>query len=103
MRIDYSHPFSIDDARTRLEALGDYLNNRHGIKIGWDDPNTASFNGKYLVVHIEGEMKLGEGMVKLRGKDPGMLWRKKAKKYLERKLSEYLDPAIPIDDLPRNK
>lgn len=103
MRIDYPHPFSVDDARTRLEALGDYLNNRHGIKIGWSDPNTASFDGKYLVVRIEGEMQLAEGIVKLRGKDPGMLWRKKAKGYLEKKLREYLDPETSIDDLPRTK
>ena len=53
---------------------------------GWDDPNNASFRGKYLVVTIEGRMELHDSIVKLRGKDPGMLWRKKATNYLRGKL-----------------
>ena len=103
MRIDYTHPLSRDDVRARLRALSEYLLNRHGIEIQWADEDNAYFKGKYMVVKIEGELTIEDGVVKLRGKDPGMLWRKKAKGYLEGKLCTYLDPNTPIEELPRNK
>lgn len=102
MNIDHKHGLSNEDARARLGALGDYLRNRHGINITWKDDTSASFNGKYLVVKIEGELFMEHGLVKLRGKDPGMLWRKKATSYLKGKLESYLDPNTPIDTLARS-
>jgi hypothetical protein len=36
------------------------------------------FNGKYLVVKIEGELSLGEGHARFKGEDPGFLWRNRA-------------------------
>jgi hypothetical protein len=100
MNFDFPHGFSRQDARARLEALGDYLNNRHGIKVTWRG-DTASFSGKYLVVSISGEMTLDERAVKVTGKDPGMLWRKKAVDYLRGKLETYLDPQTPLERLAR--
>jgi hypothetical protein len=35
------------------------------------------------------------------GKDPGMLWRMPAKKYVSSKLEKYLDPKEAKDALPR--
>jgi hypothetical protein len=104
MRIDYTtESLTREDVRARLRALSDYLLNRHGIKIQWANEDSASFKGKYMVVKIEGELSIEDGMVKLRGKDPGLLWRKKAKNYLQGKLCTYLDPNTPVEDLPRNK
>lgn len=104
MKIDHpTESLTREDVRARLRALSDYLFNRHGIKIQWDGEDKASFKGKYLVVKIEGELVIEEGVVKLKGKDPGMLWRKKAKGYLEGKLCTYLDPDTPVEDLPRDK
>jgi hypothetical protein len=102
MVFDYKHDFSMEDARARLQALGEYLYNRHGIAVTWNG-DKASFRGKYMVVSIEGEMALEPGVVKVHGKDPGMLWRAKAKSYLQEKLATYLDPSTPIDALPRSK
>jgi hypothetical protein len=102
MRIDYPLQLPKEDARARLHVLGEYLHNRHGLRIRWSG-DTATFEGKYLVVRIEGELALGDDMVTFRGKDPGALWRKKATGYLQGKLETYLDPATPIDELPRNK
>ena len=34
MIIDYNHSFSPDDARERLQVLGNYLSNRHGNRWG---------------------------------------------------------------------
>ncbi len=101
MEIDYRHALAEDDARARLQALGEYLTNRHGIKVTWLDASRAKFSGKYLVVKIEGELSMGPGIAKFRGEDPGFLWRRKAADYIEGKLAKYLDPKVTLADLPR--
>ena len=101
MEIDFKHDLSADDARARLQALGQYLQTRHGIRVSWADPSTAKFSGRYLVVKIEGELTMEGTMVRFRGEDPGFLWRKKATDYIHGKLSKYLDPRTPLDALPR--
>ena len=101
MEIDYRHDLPEADAKARLEALGEYLTNRHGIAVTWPAADRASFNGKYMVVKIEGEMTMTPGVVKFRGKDPGFLWRKRATEYIEGKLKAYLDPKTPLANLPR--
>ena len=100
MHIDFKHELSDDAARARLEALADYLHNRHGIRVAWVD-GRAKFAGKYMVVKIEGELSLAAGMIHFRGQDPGILWRRRALRYLEAKLKRYLDPAVGLDELPR--
>ena len=102
MEIDYRHSLPDDDARARLQALGEYLTNRHGIKVSWLDANRAKFSGKYLVVKIEGELSMTPGIARFRGEDPGFLWRRKASDYIEGKLAKYLDPKIPIAELPKS-
>ena len=100
MRVEVPHNMPLADAKLRMEALGDYLQNRHGIKVVWNG-NSASANGRYLVVGIEGTMTVSEKMVDFEGKDPGFLWRGKAKDYLAGKLKSYLDTATPVEQLPR--
>lgn len=99
MKFDYPHALVKEEARSRLQRLGEYLTNRHGIQVNWTG-DRGIFRGKYLVVNIEGELMLGEGVVHVSGKDPGFLWRKRAVDYLKRKLEAYLDPARPLQDLP---
>jgi len=102
MEIDYEHRLPLADARARLEVLGEYLHNRHGIRVSWaDEGNKAHFHGRYLVVKIDGEMQLEASCVRFRGHDPGFLWRKKATDYIRGKLQKYLDPAAPLASLPR--
>ncbi len=100
MEIDFQYSLSDDDARSRLELLGQYLANRHGIKVTWVDPLRARFNGKYLVVKIDGELTVGNGRAQFRGEDPGFLWRNRAKDYIHGKLAKYLDPKVTSGDLP---
>ena len=102
MEINYQHALPIGDARARLEVLGEYLHNRHGIKVTWNG-DKARFAGKYLVVKIDGEMSVGPDKVLFVGEDPGFLWRKKASEYIEGKLKAYLDPKITLSQLPRDK
>lgn len=103
MQFEYRYEVPRSDARVRLEVLGEYLNNRHGIKVSWVEDTKARFTGKYLVVSIDGELTLGDGIINFNGKDPGLLWRKRAITYLKEKLTTYLDPNTPVERLPRDK
>ena len=103
MAFELSSPHRLDmsDARARLRALGDYLGNKYGLAITWTGDDEASISGSYLVVTISGTLRLTPTAVTFSGKDPGMLWRGKAKDYLTGKLQKYLNPATPVDTLPR--
>lgn len=101
MKFEYPYEVSREEARVRLEALGEYLTNRHGITAIWDSSDKGRFSGKYMLVTIEGELTIEDGKVTFSGKDPGMLLRKRAKQYLQDKLSTYLNPNTPVDQLPR--
>ena len=99
--IDHAHSLPVDDARARIRALGEYLTNKHGIAVTWVGDDQAKIAGKYLVVFIEGSVSIEPSRVRFEGKDPGMLWRGKAKDYLAAKLQKYLNPATQLADLPR--
>ena len=100
MEIDYPYALSEADAKARLEILGQYLANKHGIKVSWLAPTRAKFSGKYLVVKIDGELTLDGGHARFKGEDPGFLWRSRAKDYIQGKLEKYLDPKATPADLP---
>lgn len=102
MVIERDHSFSDDDARERMKALGDYFANKHGMTVSWSGPDKATITGRYMVVTVEGSVILAPGKVRFEGKDPGMLWRGKAKDYLGAKLDKYLNPSTPPADLPRS-
>jgi hypothetical protein len=95
------HGLDLTDARARLHALGDYLSNKYGLSVTWNGEDDAGVSGSYLVVSISGSLHLTPQAVSFTGKDPGMLWRGKARDYLSRKLEKYLDPATSADALPR--
>ena len=95
------HNLELSDARARLRALADYLSNKYGLTVAWTGEDEARVSGSYMVVTISGSLRLAPSSVTFSGKDPGMLWRGKAKEYLIRKLQKYLDPAISVGDLPR--
>lgn len=93
MEIEQNHNFGIDEARKRVQALGDYLAKKHGMTVEWLDADRARIRGKYAVVSIDAEARIEAGRVSVSGKDPGLLWRVPAKKYITTKLASYLDPA----------
>ena len=101
MEIDYPYSLPDSDAKSRLEILGEYLSNRHGIKVTWVEPNRARFSGKYLAVNINGELTMGNGRAQFKGEDPGFLWRSRAKDYIQGKLAKYLDPKTEPAQLPK--
>lgn len=95
------HRLDLGDARARLHALGDYLSNKYGLSVTWTGDDDATVTGTYLVVSISGGLHLTPEAVSFTGKDPGMLWRGKARDYLSGKLEKYLNPATSVDALPR--
>lgn len=100
MEIDYPYSLSDTDARSRLEILGKYLHNKHGIAVTWVEPTRAKFSGKYLVVKIDGELTVANGRARFKGEDPGFLWRSRAKDYIQSKLEKFLDPKLDASQLP---
>jgi hypothetical protein len=100
MEIDYPYSLSDTDARSRLEILGKYLHNKHGISVTWVEPTRAKFTGKYLVVKIDGELTVQNGRARFKGEDPGFLWRSRAKDYIQSKLEKFLDPKLDASQLP---
>jgi hypothetical protein len=103
MAFDLSCPHGLElpDARARLHALGDYFGNKYGLTVTWTGEDEATLSGSYLVVTISGSLKLSPTSVSFAGKDPGMLWRGKAKDYLQGKLTKYLNPSTAPGALPR--
>jgi len=100
MEIDYQYALSDQEAKARLDVLGSYLQNKHGIKVTWLDDNRAKFSGRYLMVKIEGELAVGNSRAVFKGEDPGFLLRSRAKDYIHGKLADYLNPKTALADLP---
>lgn len=99
--LSFPHRLDLTDARDRLHALGDYFANKYGLTVTWTGEDEARIEGSYLVVSISGSLRLAPTAVTFSGKDPGMLWRGKAKDYLLGKLEKYLNPSTPLSALPR--
>jgi hypothetical protein len=100
MEIDFPYVLSDQDARTRLDLLGQYLTTKHGIQVTWIEAAKARFSGKYMMVKIEGELSLANGLAQFKGEDPGFLLRGRAKDYIQGKLAMYLDPKTQPAELP---
>jgi hypothetical protein len=101
VQIEHSHSLPHDEAKARARALAEYLSTRHGMQIDWKSDDAFSMRGKYMIVSIDVNVKVDADRVHVTGKDPGMLWRGKAKSYIEHKLSRYMDPSQPLEALPR--
>ena len=101
MELSHNHRFDDEEARERIRALGDYMQNKHGMQVTWISNDAVHLAGKYTVIHIDVHVTLAPGMVMAKGKDPGMMLRSTAKKYVGNKLQSYLDPNVPLDQLPR--
>lgn len=99
--LSFPHRLDLADARDRLHALGDYFANKYGLTVTWTGEDEARISGSYLVVSISGSLTLTPTTVSFSGKDPGMLWRGKAKDYLLGKLEKYLNPTTALSSLPR--
>jgi hypothetical protein len=98
MKLDQPHSFSLEEAVARLRALTDYWEKKYGVRTEWQG-DTAHIKGKVKGVSFDGtfgvkptllaaEVKVGFLAEKLGGKD-----------YVQRKLTEYLDPKNSLEAL----
>ena len=92
----------IEDAQKRVEALLSYWNRNYGVTSAWTGVS-ATMKGKAVGVTIDGKLTVEAGKIAGEASDPGMLLRGQAKKYLERKFSEYLDPTKSLEQLIKNE
>jgi len=101
LQISVSHSLPLDDALARVHALGEYFQNRHGMRMQWESERVGHLSGRYMLISIDGRFSVDGSGVHLDGHDPGMLLRAKASDYLRRKIESYLDPSLSLAELPR--
>ena len=95
-----NHTLANDEAKRRVEVLLDYWKRKYGITSSWNG-DAATLSGKAMGVSVDGSLQLLNGKVDGQAKDPGMLLRGQAQKYLTRKFAEYLDASKTIEQLKK--
>lgn len=98
IKLDFPHTLSAEEARKRVEALLAYWARKYGIRATWAGEK-ATMAGKAMGFAFDGWLQVNPSVVGGEASDPGMLLRGQAKKYLERKLGEYLDPKRALADI----
>lgn len=97
MKLEQAHPFTRDEATARMKALTDYWDRKHGIHSEWQG-STARIKGRVKVVSFEGSFTLDDHrlIADLKVSFGGEMI---GRPYVERKLAEYLDPAVTLESL----
>jgi hypothetical protein len=91
MKLEVPHALAKDEARKRIEALLRYWTEKYAIQTSWNG-DTASLSGKFIGMTLHAQLVVEDTKVGGEASDPGLLFREKARKYLTRKFSDYLDP-----------
>jgi len=89
LKVEQNHSLSIEEARQRIGNFAELLG-KHGLTVTWTGENEATVKGKYIIVEIDAVVKVSEKAVVIEGKDPGFLWRNKAKEFLSTQMAAYL-------------
>lgn len=99
IKFEVSHRLSKDEAVSRAKKLLDHWGKKYGVATEWHG-DTAKLAGKVMGISLDGShMTITEKGVEGEATDPGMLFRSKAKKYLEEKFAAALDPNKKPEDL----
>ncbi len=98
MKEDFYHPLRREDARARLQALGDYWGAHYNVQTEWSGYR-AEIHGKVLGIRFNGVVSIEEDHV--RGELLSGFWgaRLGGRGYLLRKLRVYLDPSRSLEEL----
>ncbi len=102
LKFEVPNSLPLEEARKRVEALLAYWKRKYGVTSAWTGVS-ATMKGKAVGVTIDGKLEVEPKRIAGEANDPGMLLRGQAKKYLERKFAEYLDPNRSLDQLIKNE
>ncbi len=102
IQFDVPNKLPVEEAKKRVEALLAYWNRKYGVTSAWSGVS-ATMKGKAVGVTIDGKLTVEASRIAGEANDPGMLLRGQAKKYLERKFSEYLDSTRSLEQLIKNE
>jgi len=92
---DRHYDCSDEEALTRLRSLANYWEKKFGVVGRWED-STAFFDGKVKGVKFKGKVEIGGQYVRARVEAGFLAEKLGAKKYVTRKVDDYLDPANSI-------
>lgn len=102
IKFEVANTLPVEEAKKRVEALLGYWNRKYGVSSAWTGVG-ATMKGKAVGVTIDGKLEVETRRIAGEASDPGMLLRGQAKKYLERKFAEYLDPGKTLEQLVRGE
>lgn len=100
IELEVEHSLPPESALLRVQALGEYYEHRHGAQVTWHDGN-GEIQVKYIGIKLVVKVRVEPRRVHCEAPDPGFLLRKRGTEYLRKKITRYLDPAVPVDSLPR--
>jgi hypothetical protein len=100
LKFEVPHQLSKDEALHRARKLLEYWGGKYGITSQWTG-DTAHLSGKVMGISLEANMTILEDRVDAEATDPGMLFRGKARRYLEEKFEWAMSPERSADDLTR--
>ncbi len=98
LKFEVPNAVSLDDAKKRVEALLAYWKRKYNVNSNWDGLS-ATMQGKAVGVSIDGALTVLADKISGEAKDPGMLLRGQAQKYLTRKFAEYLNPDKTLEQI----
>mgnify|MGYP001817245534 CR=1 FL=1 len=97
MKFTKPHGFSHEEALARAQALLEYWT-RYGVKVSWSG-SSGHVSGRVKGVKFNGAVSVGEKEVSA-DIEVGFLARKLGgEAYVDKKLTEYLDPARSLESL----
>ena len=97
-RDEYPHDFAVDDATARVRALTDYWDAQYGTRTDWYG-NTGTISGRVLGLSFWARFIIDGGRLHGELRVSPLAVRMGGRKYLKRKLDQYMDPDVSLDEL----
>ncbi len=98
MKLEHRHSFTQEEAVARIKALTDYWSKKYGVQCDWQ-ADSAHIKGNVKGVSFDGTFDLKPSLLAAEVKVGFLAERLGGKAYVERKLTEYLDPKNSLDSL----
>ncbi len=98
LTLDEAYSCEDDVALARMHALADYWLAKYKIRTTWNGTK-ARIEGKVLKVKFEGDIAVESGSVSAQVKAGFLAEKLGGKKYVQRKVREYLDLSVSLEEL----